>query len=281
MIFSSKAKLAALEKRLQTLKDERKALRKRVKELEVLVDVPCGLDGVPLGELAYNSDGLSVWGKNLAFLNEDRFQRAYHLGAKSGHRFSEDDGDFHIEWRVHVALWAAGVGLRLDGDFVECGVNTGILSLAVVDYHRFREQNRAFFLFDTFNGVPEEQFEHDRSNARVSQNERFYPECYELAKANFSPYPNVKLIRGCVPDSLPGAGIEKVAYLSIDMNVATAEVAAVGFFWDKLAIGAPVVLDDYGWTGHEDQKKALDDFASSVGTSILTLPTGQGLMVKS
>ena len=33
--------------------------------------------------------------------------------------------DPKIEWRVHVALWAAKCAVRAEGDFVECGVNHG------------------------------------------------------------------------------------------------------------------------------------------------------------
>jgi len=163
---------------------------------------------------------------------------------------------------------------------VECGVNTGILSLAVSDYYRFAECDRTFYLFDTFNGIPEEQMPPEEREKKLLENELFYPDCYEQAKANFAPYPNMKLIRGRVPDTLEGAKIDRVAYLSIDMNVAEAELAAIEYFWDKLVPGAPVVLDDYGWSAYASQKHVLDKFAAGVGSSILTLPTGQGLMFK-
>lgn len=44
--------------------------------------------------------------------------------------------------------------------------------------------------------------------------------------------------------------------------------------------GAIVVLDDYGWSGHEEQKHAFDSFARSRGVEVLSLPTGQGLILK-
>ncbi len=72
-----------------------------------------------------------------------------------------------------------------------------------------------------------------------------------------------------------------VCYLSLDMNVVAPERAAIEFFWDKLVPGAPVILDDYGWLGYRPQKRALDEFAASRGVMILTLPTGQGLLLKS
>ena len=44
--------------------------------------------------------------------------------------------------------------------------------------------------------------------------------------------------------------------------------------------GAPVVFDDYAWRGHEEQKAGIDVFARAQGTEVLTLPTGQGLLLK-
>ena len=64
------------------------------------------------------------------------------------------------------------------------------------------------------------------------------------------------------------------------MNIVEPEIAALEFFWDKLVPGALVVLDDYGWGDHIEQKRAIDAFAMNRGTSVLNLPTGQGLMIK-
>ncbi|MBL9157852.1 MAG: class I SAM-dependent methyltransferase [Verrucomicrobiales bacterium] len=269
-----------LRGRVAALKNEKEKLKKKIAELEGSLGLVGSLPNVPLGRLEYNSDGLSVWDRNLEFLKEPRFIAAYERGNRSGHLFSRSVDHFHIEWRVHVILWAAGLGLRREGDFVECGVNTGIYALAIADYHRFAEVRKRFFLFDTFCGTPEEQMTPEEREKCLSDNIKFYPDCYEMVKANFSSYSNISLVRGKVPDTLPGAEIEKVAYLSIDMNVAEAELSAMEYFWDKLVPGAPVVLDDYGWKGCEVQKRTLDAFAKRVGTTILTLPTGQGLLFK-
>ena len=41
--------------------------------------------------------------------------------------------DYQWHWRVHVGLWAAFSASKLDGDFVECGVNRGFLSSAIME----------------------------------------------------------------------------------------------------------------------------------------------------
>ncbi|MCH9703406.1 MAG: TylF/MycF family methyltransferase, partial [Chlamydiae bacterium] len=74
-----------------------------------------------------------------------------------------------------------------------------------------------------------------------------------------------------------------VAYLSIDMNCALPEVAALEYFWPKLAPSAIVVLDDYAYdtfNSTHEQRKAIDSFAKSVNTAVVSLPTGQGMLIK-
>jgi hypothetical protein len=41
-----------------------------------------------------------------------------------------------------------------------------------------------------------------------------------------------------------------------------------------------VLLDDYAYLGHEEQTHALDEAAKSFGVEILSLPTGQGILMK-
>lgn len=238
------------------------------------------LDYVRLKHITYNADGLITGSRNVSFLRKKRFTDAYRYGMFSGHMIGgEASIDLHIEWRVAVCCWAAQHATRLPGDFVECGVNTGILSLAVCKYVGFNDIDKSFYLFDTFAGIPVAQMSEDERTDRFISNTK-YPDCYELARENFGHFPRAHLVRGTVPESLSTVQIDRVAYLSIDMNIAYPERKAIEHFWPKLSTGAIVVLDDYGWTRYEAQKEAMDEFAMSVGVEILTLPTGQGLVVK-
>jgi O-methyltransferase len=230
------------------------------------------------GAPSYDADCLSVWGKNVAFMHDLRFLDAYRAGINSGHIFTPPGEDLHIEWRVAVACWAAKHGSHLEGDFVECGTNTGIMSLAICCYLDFNSTGKRFFLFDTFNGIPPDQIspkERDREKENA-----YYCDCWATAARNFKPYPNVTLVRGRVPEILASADIARVCYLSIDMNIAYPERAAMEFFWDKLVTGAVVLFDDYDWIPYREQKLTLDEFAANHGVEILPLPTGQGLLIK-
>ncbi len=233
---------------------------------------------------SYNADNLMTWHKTLDFLTDPRFTAAYQRGLDSGHKICRAAGsktDLHIEWRVHVILWAASLATHLEGDFVECGVNTGMYSLALCEYLNINQLDKSLYLFDTFAGIPPEQIsEREKELGRLMENDLWYEDCLDIARQNFSPYPRVVLVPGRVPDTLPTVPIGKVCYMSIDMNIVEPERAAIEFFWDKLSPGAPVVLDDYGWAGFVPQKESMDEFAAKRGVKILTLPTGQGLLMK-
>lgn len=221
---------------------------------------------------AYQQDGLASV-HNCDFMQEPRFAAAYALGKSTGSWGTAD-----IHWRAYVACWAAEHGLARDGDFVECGVNRGGLARTIVAYTGFERLPRRFFLLDTFAGLDDRYLSDEERRAGLSAGG--YEECYADVLRTFAPFPNVRLIRGAVPETLPQVDSDRVAFLSIDMNCAAPEIAAAEHFWDRLASGAVMLLDDYGWPGHGVQKRAFDAFAHARGVGVLALPTGQALILK-
>jgi O-methyltransferase len=225
----------------------------------------------------FSADGLATV-HDASFLSQPRFREAYAAGADSGQRICAPE-QLHIEWRVYVCCWAAAHAAHLPGDFAECGVSTGITSLAVCRYVQFESLRKTFWLFDTFAGIPEAQAEAAELELARSKNRRHYFDSLALVQRNFSAYPNVRLVPGVVPDSLAVPELRQLAYLHIDMNIAYPEVQASRRLWDLLCPGAVVVYDDYGSAAHRPQKLALDAFAAEKGVQIMSLPTGQGLLL--
>jgi O-methyltransferase len=247
--------------------------------LETVVIWHDGLLSVPV----YNGDGMRLKGRSLDCLASRRFRHAYARGMNSGHHIARPKGstrDIGVDYRCYVECWAAEHALRLKGDLVCCGVNTGIMPLAICEYIDFNASGKTFWLFDTFAGIPEAQMSETERPARVEENAAFYSDCYDVAKRNFAPYPKTHLVRGTVPETLSTVDIERVAYLSIDMNIAYPERKAIEYFWPKLVPSAIVILDDYAHAPYRAQKLSMDEFAATQGVSVLTLPTGQGMLVK-
>lgn len=248
----------------------------------IQLNVKCPLpDGRVLvqGPLTYNADGMATR-HNADFLKDPRFQKAYKLGVETSKFHGHDPSTIHMEWRFYVCCWAAEHAANLPGDFVECGVLLGATCYSIVNYIDFQGTGKTFYMADTFCGIPNNQVSaNEQRLGMLNKNESYGIDSHEFVKNLFEGY-KVKIVKGNVPDTLPEIDTDQVAFLSIDMNITYPEIAAIHYFWDKLVPGAVVVLDDYGFAIHHEQKKAFDEFARSKGVPILTMPTGQGIILK-
>jgi hypothetical protein len=145
---------------------------------------------------------------------------------------------------------------------------------------------RRFYLLDTFAGVDKRYVSHDDLALGVlERNEReiasgFYTLDVDDVRRNFAEWRNVRIIVGTVPETLSEIESDQFAFAHIDMNCAPPEVAAAEFLWPRLVPGAIILLDDYAYEGYRSQKLAMDGFARSKGVMIMSLPTGQGLIIK-
>jgi hypothetical protein len=229
-------------------------------------------------EQVYDQDGLrSV--HDHSFMNDASFRRAYNRGVQAA-------GEYGWHWRVHIGLWAAKSASRLNGDFIECGVNRGFLASAIMEYVNWDSLGKQFYLLDTFNGIDErylsaEDLKFDAINKNIRNLQSgFYVQGAESVRENFSEWKNVQIIQGAVPETLGRVAASEIAFLHLDMNCAFPEVAALEYFWDRLVQGALILLDDYAYAGYEVQKAAMDKVASTKDVTIASLPTGQGLLMK-
>jgi O-methyltransferase len=230
-------------------------------------------------KIDYFGDGVGTVRKNISFMNEPKFKTACDIAGQASVDVYEK-GIIDVRWRQHIACFAARHALLLEGDFVECGVHTGLLSLAICHTLDFGKIDRTFYLCDTFQGIPIEQLEGSEKALAERHNKRYYLDSCERTRQNFSGFPNVRLIRGRLPETLDQVPSQRIAYLSIDLNQVNAERAVIEALWDRLASGAIVVIDDYAWVGHELQYSMWNEFADRHGKMIATLPTGQGLLIR-
>ena len=231
----------------------------------------------------YNQDNLRTL-NNHDFMEDDQFIAAYQRGVRAS------GVDYRWHWRVHVGTWGALTASRLPGDFVECGVGNGFLASSILEYLNWNSLTpaRNFFLMDTFSGIdsrylsPEEieaKGDADTQNAAY-KNAGVYASGIERVQENFSEWSNVHIIEGPIPETLVNVQTKAVSFLHIDMNCIPPEVAAFEYFWDSVVRGGVILFDDYAYHGHTLQKNAMDEVAATVGHKILSLPTGQGLLIK-
>jgi len=231
------------------------------------------------GRFAYVQDGL-VTVHNHEFMQDAAFQAAYRRGLQASGK------DYYWHWRVYVGLWAASVCAALDGDYVECGVNYGFMSSAIMYHLDWDRTGKMFYLLDTFKGL-DSRFvsnEEKQIGALNTSQQRlkasFYVSGVDGVRRNFSEWQHVRIIEGAIPETLEQIESKQIAFAHIDMNNSPPEVAAAEFIWPRLVRGGMILLDDYAFYGYRLQKLGIDEFARRAGTSVLSLPTGQGLIIK-
>lgn len=231
------------------------------------------------------------WGDRLISLDkasgfyDDPEFRAACEEIRGSHEYDQYSGPDGIAWRLHTLVWAAKCALRVTGDFVECGVFKGDMSWVVARCVGFGELDRTFYLYDTFEGFSPkysspDDFPLNPGFFEFAQKVYQSGDHFEYVSKRFSGFPNVRVIKGTLPDTLDESSPGQIAYLHIDTNSPVVEVEILNRLFDRVAPGGVVVFDDYGWFEFFKQRHAEDEFMSQRGYSILELPTGQGLVVK-
>ena len=238
---------------------------------------------VPFHETATWGDRLMTLDKSVAWRSDPKFTAAFaRLSTSTGQtQYKSPDG---IAWRLNTLVWAARNAMMLEGDFVECGVFEGEMSWLVTQV--VDVSSRQFYLYDTFDGFSPKyssaETDTPHNPGAFALHDRIYrdPSLYPRVTALFADQPNVRIVRGVVPDSLHGTAPARIAYVHIDMNSPGPEIGALELLLDRIAPGAAIILDDYGWRLFQKQKEAADAFFAARGYTILELPTGQGLVLK-
>jgi len=232
-----------------------------------------------MGVKAYVEDALMTT-QNHEFIEEPGFAKAYARGMQA------TGYDYNLRWRAHVALWAAASAAKLPGDFVECGVNKGFMSSAIMTYLDWNKLDKKFYLLDTFAGLDERYVsEEEKAAGYLKRNKDslasgYYISGVDQVKKNFSEWKNAIVVQGSIPDSLDAVKSTAIAYLHLDLNCSPPEIAALEILWDRLVPGAYILHDDYAQVAHKISKDGMDKFAATKKLQFVSLPTGQGLLIK-
>jgi O-methyltransferase len=190
-----------------------------------------------------------------------------------------------LSWRLHTVLWAATLARHVPGDFVECGTSRGDMPWIISETPEFERSGKTFYVYDSFAGFdPRYSSEMDFPEVpqlwhQLHEESGSDPHLYEKVVKRFSAKPNVKIIKGVVPDVLRNVAPTSISFLHLDMNAPLAERLAVEYLYDRLSPGAVVLYDDYGWVQYRRIKEAADEVLGARGQNVLELPTGQGLAV--
>lgn len=226
---------------------------------------------IPASEnTAFIGDGLATFLKTLPFYNDARFMEI-------NERHKQLLPLSNWQWNLGTVLWAVQQVKDLDGDFVELGVFKGHTTLFVAEYLEFAAWRQKWTLYDTFDGIPDDQLDKGWREKNEVYKGTF---SYEEVRDRFAAFDNIEVVKGRVPEVLAKGAPEKISFLHMDMNNATAEIAALDCLFDRIVPGGVIVFDDYMWAASRAQYEAEKAWFAARGLVVLPLPTGQGVFVK-
>jgi O-methyltransferase len=236
---------------------------------EMMLNVLDDLDSYR--DSAFVAEGLATWNKILPFYMDARF-----TALAKEHANLLPLPNWH--WNLQTVAWAVQQVREVAGDFVELGVFRGHTTRFVADYLNFGEWAKTWWLYDTFEGIPTDQLDDGWEQA----NQKAYVGTYSFdeVRERFAAYANIKVIQGRVPEILAEGSPEQIAFLHIDLNNTTAEIAALEALFDRISPGGIIIFDDYCWVAAARQHMAEKAWFAERGLHILPLPTGQGVFVK-
>ena len=174
---------------------------------------------------------------------------------------------------------------NVEGDIVECGVWMGGMTMLMVFQNMKQDTTRQFWLFDTFEGLPEPSHEKDDPRAKAMYSEintgqktdkiMSYEERMTLidGKWNYGPldivmnnlrytgYPqeHFHFIQGKVEDTLPITTLpDKIAILRLDTDWYLSTKMELDYMYDRLQSGGVLIVDDFcAWEG---SKNAVEEY---------------------
>lgn len=181
--------------------------------------------------------------------------------------------------RAYLLYKLAQSCARLDGEYAECGVWRGGSSYLIAE--ALRGKYKYLHCFDTFEGMP--------ATARSDPSGHKPGEMGDTSLDAVKEYLNgfqfvadfIKFHPGIIPDTLRTVEDTQFAFVHIDLDLYQSVKDAVSFFYPRMTEHGIILFDDYGFLGYHDAaRRAVDEFFEGKDESVISLPTGQAMIIK-
>ena len=187
-----------------------------------------------------------------------------------------------LKWRHYVVYWSALYAAQnteiCRKNYAECGVCDGLTIFYALSAAATVTNDQQAYLYDAWEGMKTEYL----LPSELGSAGAYSYISIEQTRKNLMGYRETVIFnKGYLPDSLQSSNNPgTIIWLHLDLNSAIPTEESLKYFYDKLAEGGVVLLDDYGWEGYTDTKRVVDRFFMNKEASLLQLPTGQAIAFK-
>ena len=152
------------------------------------------------------------------------------------------------------------------GALAECGVYKGSMSRFLHDVM----PDRPLYLFDTFAGF-------DARDSDTAGDMRFRDASIDSVMQELPRHANVHVRKGYFPETAHGLEGEKFAFVMVDFDKYEPTLAALRFFYPRVAVGGYIYVHDYNNPeSHWACARALDEFLADKTEKVISVPDAWG-----
>lgn len=217
--------------------------------------------------------GYEVYKSHLIWFTDEEFLSAREEAKRRGIMGIPDD-------RCYMLLEAARLVRGVPGSFAECGVRYGKSSLFLLT-GMGADSVKTHHIFDSFEGLSNPGAgDLDADGETVwAHGELAVPE--DIVRHNLARFGDrVVLHKGWIPARFGDVENERFSLVHIDVDLYEPTRDAIAFFYARVNSGGMMLCDDYGSAYCPGAKKAIDDFFADKPEQVISLPTGQSLVIK-
>jgi len=165
--------------------------------------------------------------------------------------------------------------VNLPGDVAECGVFKG--GTALLAARTIQGSRKTLHLFDSFQGLSEATPGKDNYYKKGDFADTSEQAVRRLL-ADFSD--NVEFHVGWIPETFRNLPERMYSFVHVDVDLFQPALDCCNYYYPRLVPGGAMVFDDYGFPACRGEKEAVDSFCAGTRDSVITLLTGQGLIIK-
>jgi len=155
---------------------------------------------------------------------------------------------------------------QIAGDFAEIGVYRGVTSSFI---HR-QAPDRTLYLFDTFEGFPEQDLEHDGD-------QRFKDTSQQKVEQLIGDTRNIIFRKGYFPDTAAGLEDKQFALVMLDVDLYQPALEVLRFFYPRLTRGGYVFLHDFNSPeANRGISRAATEFLADKPELLIEIPDFHG-----